>query len=218
MSRKIVLAFTDPHGDVQDARQILELAARERPDMIVCSGDFSVFGNMWRPFLEALRGLERKIYVIGGNHEADGLMYALAQEYPYLADVAYTTLEENGILVGGVPGYDRDFWPSKKADDDVIAMARDLWGRGLRAKPFVFLTHFPPAGAVDGLSHPTPDSGGSATVAAIVRMLKPDLVVTGHYHQEFGHVGWVGSAWVVNPGPSGAMLSVSRASFVGKAT
>jgi Icc-related predicted phosphoesterase len=218
MSRKDILAFTDPHGDVEDARRILDLASRERPDMIVCAGDFSLFGNNWRAFLEALRGLERKVYVVGGNHEADGLMYALAQEYPYLVDVAFTTLEENGILVGGLPGYDRDFWPSKKQDPDVVAMARDIWGKGLRAKPFVFLSHYPPAGAVDGLAIPTPDAGGSATVAAIVRALEPDLVVTGHYHQDFGNMGWVGDVRVVNPGPSGAVLPVWRASFLGKAT
>lgn len=216
MSRKTVLAFTDPHGDVEDARRILALAREERPDLVVCSGDFSLFGNNWRGFLEALRGLERKVFLVGGNHEADGLMFALASEYPYLADVAFTTLEEDRILVGGVPGYDSDFWPSKKADDDVVSMARDIWLARDRSKPFVFLTHYPPAGAVDGLAQPTPDAGGSATVAAIIRALSPDLVITGHYHQEFRSVGQIGGVTVINPGPGGAVLCIQGRSRCGK--
>jgi Icc-related predicted phosphoesterase len=138
-------------------------------------------------------------------------MRSLTHEYPFLVDVAYITVEESGTLIGGVPGYDRDFWPSQHSDDDVVAMAREIWRRRDRSKPFVFLTHYPPAGAVDGLSIPTPDAGGSATVAAIVRAVEPDLVITGHYHQDFGSWGRLGGAWIVNPGPSGHILQVDRA-------
>src|SRR3990170_5510419 len=201
-----VLAFTDPHGDVQDARTLVETASKDRPDLVVCAGDFSLFGNNWRGLFQTLSRMRRKINVVGGNHEAHDLMRSLVLEYPFLVDVAYTTAEEGGILVGGIPGYDRDFWPSKKSDDEVVSMAREIWRGRSRSKPFVFLTHYPPAGAVDGLSIPTPDAGGSATVAAIVRAIEPDLVVTGHYHQDFGGSGWVGGTPVVNPGPSGRIL------------
>jgi len=209
-----VLAFTDPHGDVQDARTLVDLAIRERPDLIVCAGDFSLFGNNWRGLFETLCLLGRRVLLVGGNHDSDGLMATVTHEYPFLVDVAYQTVEERGVLVGGVPGYDRDFWPSRKADDDMVALARELWGRRDPPKPFVFLTHYPPAGAVDGLSRPTPDSGGSATVAAIIRAIQPDLVVTGHYHQDFGSWERLGNVWVVNPGPSGHPLLVQRGASV----
>lgn len=206
-----VLAFTDPHGDVRNARNIVETAVRERPDLIVCAGDFSLFGNNWRGLFQELSRANRKIFLVGGNHESDALMGSLVREYPFLIDVAYTTAEENGVLVGGIPGYDRDFWPSRSVDDDVVAMIRDLWLERNRPKPFVFLTHYPPAGAVDGLSAPTPDAGGSATVASAIMAIKPDLVVTGHYHQEFGSWGHILESWVVNPGPSGHILKLSQA-------
>lgn len=206
-----VLAFTDPHGDVQNARKVVEMAFRECPDLIVCSGDFSIFGNNWRGLFDALSRMKRRIHIIGGNHEADGLMRSLVGEYPFLVDVAYTTVEESGTLIGGIPGYDRDFWPSRKSDDDVVVMAREIWRGRDRLKPFVFLTHYPPAGAVDGLSIPTPDAGGSATVAAVIRAIEPDLVIAGHYHQEFGSWGRIGEVWVVNPGPSGHTLRLDRA-------
>lgn len=207
---KKVLAFTDPHGDVGDARKVVEMALRDHPDLIVCAGDFSLFGNNWRGLFKTLSGMRRKIHVIGGNHESAGLMHALCSEYTFLVDVAYATFEENGMLVGGIPGYDRDFWPSKRADEGAVAMAHDLWRGRSRSKPFVFLTHYPPSGAVDGLSAPTPDAGGSATVAAIVRAIEPDLVVAGHYHQDFCSCGRVGGVSVVNPGPSGYILLVVR--------
>lgn len=212
-TRKKVLAFTDPHGDVQDGRKVVALAAAEKPDLIVCSGDFSLSGNNWRGLLEELSKMDRKVYAVGGNHEAEGLMTALSSEYPFLVNVAYTTCEERGVLVAGIPGYDRDFWPSKKTDLDVVAVARGLWKDRDRAKPFVFLSHYPPAGAVDGLSRPTEDAGGSATVAAVLRAIEPDLAVTGHYHQDFRSWGRLGDVWVVNPGPSGAVLGVRPVSL-----
>lgn len=207
-----ILAFTDPHGDVQDARKVVETAARERPDLIVCAGDFSIFGNNWRGLFQTLFRMWRKIHVVGGNHESPHLMESLVHEFPFLVDVAYTTVEENGIMVGGLPGYDSDFWPSKRSCTTAVSMAHELWRGRTRSKPFVFLTHFPPAGAVDGLSVPTPDAGGSHTVAAIVRAIDPDLVVTGHYHQDFGCSGRIGGTRVVNPGPSGKMIHLDLAS------
>lgn len=201
-----VLAFTDPHGDVRNAQNIVDKAANERPDIIVCAGDFSHFGNNWRGLFEKLSRIGRRIHVVGGNHETDSLMRSLVSEYPFLVDVAYTTAEERGVLIGGIPGYDRDFWPSKRTDDDVVTMLREIWGSRDRTKPLVFLTHYPPAGAVDGLSIPTPDAGGSATVASVIRSIEPELVVTGHYHQDFGSWGRLEDSCVVNPGPSGYTL------------
>lgn len=203
---KKLLAFTDPHGDVQDAEIILKLAEIDRPDLIVCSGDFSLFGNNWKSFLDVLSRIDRKIYFVGGNHEAEGLMVSISSLYPFVVDVSYRTAEESGILIGGVPGYDTDFWPSKKIDQDAVGLAREIWKDRDLSKPFVFLTHYAPAGAVDGLSSPTPDAGGSATVASIIRAIKPALVVTGHYHQDFGGSGLIGDVPVVNPGPSGKLL------------
>lgn len=207
-----VLAFTDPHGDTQDAQLLVECAQREHPDLIVCAGDFSLFGNNYRAFFDTLARTGQRIYLIGGNHEADATMRDVAERWPFAIDVAYTTVEEHGILVGGIPGYDRDFWPSKMSEEASVDMAQEIWGRRDRSKVFVFLTHYPPAGAVDGLSVPTPDAGGSETVRAIVRAIEPDLVITGHYHQDFGSWGQVGSTWIVNPGPSGHVLQVSKAS------
>jgi Icc-related predicted phosphoesterase len=211
---KKVLAFTDPHGDVGDARKVVEMAAQERPDIIVCSGDFSLFGNNWRGLFQELSRMKRNIYLVGGNHEADGLMRLLTREYPFFMDTDYTTLEENGILVGGIPGYDRDFWPSRAVNEEVVAMAHHIWNKRDHSKPFVFLTHYPPSGAVDGLLNTPPDAGGSTTVASVIRSIKPDLVITGHYHEDFGCCGRLTESWIVNPGPSGRILLIDRIGIV----
>src|ERR1051326_2764543 len=134
-----ILAFTDPHGEAKHADSIIQTSKHEEPAIVVCSGDFSFFGNRWRSFLEDLRGLGRKIHLVGGNHESDSLLRSLTSEYAFLQDVAYRTVEENGILIGGVPGYDSDFWPSKKRDQEIVGMAISLWGSRDRSKPFIFL-------------------------------------------------------------------------------
>lgn len=203
-----ILSFTDPHGSVRHAHEIVALCKQESPDIIVCSGDFSRFEDDWMWFVGTISVLKKKVFLVGGNHESDRLMKEVVSAYPFLVDVAYRTVEENGILIGGLPGYDQGFWPSGKVDLAAVALSEELWGRRDRSKPFVFLTHFPPAGAVDGRRYPTPDAGGSATISSIVKSVNPDLVVTGHYHQEFGRNGFVDGVKIENPGPSGKILHV----------
>jgi Icc-related predicted phosphoesterase len=40
-----ILAFTDPHGHLEAYQNIRKLADDERPDVMVCGGDFSFFGR-----------------------------------------------------------------------------------------------------------------------------------------------------------------------------
>lgn len=200
-----ILAFTDPHGDLRHARTIRDKISSGHPDLIVCSGDFSEFGNNAIAFFQALSDIEQPIYLVGGNHESFELVKHLTERFKFLVDVAFTTVVVKGVTIAGLPGYDADFWPSFDVKKGTVNLVQEIF-RDRSDGPFILLTHFPPEGAVDGLAHSTPDSGGSATVRAIVRATQPDLVVTGHYHQEFRKSGQVAGSLVMNPGPDGKSI------------
>jgi len=206
-----ILAFTDPHGDLESARAIVALARSEKPDLVLCAGDFSWFGNRWRPFFEILRELGMNVYIVGGNHESDALIQSATTEFPFLKDTAYAAVNVGRVIIGGLPGYDSDFWPgSTKDEDGAVQLCRDLWADRDPSKPFILLSHFPPQGALDGLAHPTPDSGGSRVVKRVAKALSPALMVVGHYHQEFGNQERSGPTLVVNPGPNGTIIELAE--------
>jgi Icc-related predicted phosphoesterase len=201
-----ILAFTDPHGELPHARGILDLAARERPDIVLCAGDFSYFGMKYDEFLKALASLRQPIYFVTGNHETDETSKVVQKRYPFMREVTYQTMEVCGVHIAGVPG-SGEYWPGENEDEGVLETAVGLWGNLDRSLPFVFLSHFPPCGtAIDGTTDMTPDSGGSQAVRRIVEILKPSLVVSGHYHHDFGKRDRMGAVNLVNPGPAGTIL------------
>jgi Icc-related predicted phosphoesterase len=203
-----ILAFTDPHGDLEAVASILDLAARERPDLVVCPGDISTFGEDYEAFLDRLAGLGREVLFTPGNHDNDRAVRDILRRYPWVRNLENRRLEAAGIAVAGLPGSE-PFWPDGREDAAEVRRSLDALGPRDRARPLLLLTHFPPwRSALSGLTYLTPDSGGSMTVRKIVEALEPDLLVCGHYHQDFGKTDRIGPTRLVNPGPRGALLAL----------
>lgn len=204
-----ILAFTDPHGDLEAAAAILALAARERPDLVVCTGDVSTFGRDYEAFLDRLAGLGREILFTPGNHDSDRAVRDILQRYPWIRTLENRRVEAAGLAVAGLPGSE-PFWPDGREDAEALRRSLDALGPRDRARPLLLLTHFPPwRCALSGLKHFTSDSGGSMTVRKIAEALEPDLLVCGHYHQDFGGTDVLGPTRLVNPGPRGTILTLA---------
>lgn len=202
-----ILAFTDPHGERPAARAILELARREKPDLVLCAGDISVFGNGHEPFLRDLGDLGQDVLFVPGNHESPDDARQMELRFPFMKDVTFKTVEAAGVRIAGLTGADRAFWPGGRADAGMVSNAEILWGALDRAKPLVLMSHYPPfRTAISGVTYLTPDSGGSMTVRRIVEKLEPALFISGHYHQDFGKEDRLGPTRLVNPGPNGMIL------------
>jgi len=205
-----ILAFTDSHGDMRAAEEIVSLAQKENPDIVICSGDFSYFGMQHEKFLARLMELKKTIWFVPGNHESMEFSKEVETWYPFMKDVSYRTVEVSGVRIAGIPGTN-EFWPGQSEEDEAYDTAIQLCDSLDRSKPLVFLTHFPPRGtAVDGTTHPTPDSGGSRVVKGIVEAIKPVLVLCGHYHQDFGKVDQLGPTRLINPGPHGLIITLDE--------
>jgi Icc-related predicted phosphoesterase len=203
------MAFTDPHGEEKALREILALAESAKPDLVLCSGDVSFFGQDCDTFLRDLAVLGCPVYFVPGNHETPSVAKDLTTFFPYLKDVTFQMLQVAGVRLTGLPGTDA-FWPGARPDEGLRAKAVGAGEAGDLTRPLVLLTHYPPSGtAVSGTTVMTPDSGGSRLVRQIVEALRPALVVCGHYHQDFGKEAHVGQTRVVNPGPGGRLLDLA---------
>lgn len=212
-----ILAFTDPHGDPAMAEAVARAAAQEKPDLIVCPGDLSLFDQVEPGFFDTLRNIGRPIYFAPGNHDSDEFCSRITAEWPFLIDVSYRTLDAGpsfatrGLLLRraspailmGIPGR-MDFEPGREAAPETV---EGLWSPQ-EGKPVVTLSHYPPTDcALDG-GEATDDAGGSALVRLVLQKIKPDLAVCGHYHQAFGRSGRLGPTLLMNPGPAGRILDL----------
>lgn len=203
-----IFAFTDPHGKTRAAEAIVQALDGREVDGVVASGDLTYFDQIEPGFGSNLFKLNRPIYAIPGNHESDDRMSDLRRFDPFWVDVSYKVVDVGKFLVAGIPG-SNEWWPDLKCDMDLARHMAAIIKPARRDKPFVILVHIPPSGCgIDGTKKMTPDAGGNATAREVIKILKPDLVVTGHYHQHFGERGHVDGIPVYNPGPTGSFIEV----------
>jgi hypothetical protein len=76
----------------------------------------------------------------------------------------------------------------------------------MQGKKTVFIIHGPPYDTeLDKLP-----SGhvGNKTIRRFIEDAKPDVVVCGHLHENFGKYDFIGETYVVNPGPEGRMIEL----------
>lgn len=208
-----LFAFTDPHGKTRNAEAIVEALQERGVDGVLASGDLTYFGSVEQQFCSRLQGLNRPIYCIPGNHEDDERFRELRMWHSFWVDVSYKVVDAGSFLVGGIPGSEESWWPDLRVDQDLLEQTVALLTPAKRGKPFILLVHIPPSGCgLDGTKYPTPDAGGNATAGEVIKRLKPDLVITGHYHQHFGETGQLDGILIENPGPTGSFLEAVRVS------
>ena len=205
-----LLAFTDPHGEEPALKAILELARLQRPDVLVCSGDLTYCGEKYEAFVSGLGQLKQPVYFVTGNHESDRVAADISALFPYMENVGDRWVEAAGIQILGVPGSDR-YWPGAPPDRGLLERCLAVGSSLDRKKPLVLLGHYPPwKSAIAGMTHFSPDSGGSKVMLEIVAAIKPDLMITGHYHQDFGREDRLGPTRLINPGPNGRIIEVDK--------
>lgn len=203
-----VLAFTDPHGSLTSALSILTLTKESEPSLVVCAGDWSYLGTRFDGFLTKLKDLHREILFVPGNHETEESLQNVKLWYPFMKDLTFRVEECGGIFVGGLPAT-MEFAPGGRVDQEAVDQTLELWGSVDRSRLLVLLSHYPPwQSAISGMSIPAPGSGGSMTVKRIVEALRPALVISGHYHQDFGKTDQLGPTKLVNPGPDGMVIEI----------
>ena len=64
-----LLAFTDIHGSLTALKRIEQKIKSEKPDLLVCAGDISIFEHGIVGILKKLNKLNKKIIIVHGNHE-----------------------------------------------------------------------------------------------------------------------------------------------------
>jgi Icc-related predicted phosphoesterase len=191
-----VLAFSDLHRDVRQARRLAGMAAEA--DVVLAAGDFASIHRGLEETLAPLREIGAPTLVVPGNNETEAALRDACAGWP-----AATVLHGEGTgidgtafwgLGAGVPitPWDWSFDLDEQRAADMLADCPE---------GAVLVLHSPPRGHVDnGL--------GSEAILRAIERVRPPLAVCGHIHECWGQESSAGPSRIVNLGPAGTVLEL----------
>ena len=191
-----LLAFSDLHRDVEQARLLVESA--RAADVVAGVGDFASIHKGLEETIDALRPIEKPALMVPGNNETEDALRKACAGWEAATVLHGDAIELDGVgffgLGAGVPTTPWD-WSFDLTEEEADAKLAGLPDGG------VLVTHSPPKGHVDG-------GLGSEAILRAIERAQPKLVVCGHIHQCWGQESAIGPTRVVNLGPEGTLFDV----------
>jgi len=194
-----ILAFVDSHGSKKAFRAIKKKIKVERPDIIICAGDFTIFETDIKKILNKFSKLKRPLYLIHGNHENEYVVKALSKHYKNIEFIhkKKVTLDDVQIIGYGGGGFnikDPEF---------------DKWAKKLKFKKNskkILVVHAPfHKTRLDKLEM---GHHGSKSFTSFLKKNHIDLAFCGHFHENAGKEDRIKNTRIINPGPHGKIFHI----------
>src|SRR3989338_5137178 len=139
-----LLAFSDIHGSHTALKRIEQKIKSQKPDLLVCAGDISIFEHGIGIILRKLNRLNKKIIIVHGNHEDDSTFRKYSRIFKNIFFIHKNPHIENNLLFlgfggGGFSITDKEFEKiAKTRFKKIINENQD--------KKIILVTHAPPYG------------------------------------------------------------------------
>lgn len=200
-----ILAFTDVHAYLPSISKILAKAKKEKPDLMVCAGDFTWFGNG----LDVIKKLNIGIplLVIPGNHEVPEEIDFLARKFPFIKNIHMKHFLFRGyfFLGCGGGGFTQHHAEFEQGEQKFAKAINQLKIQDHPTK-IILVTHQPPYNTkTDKIFG---ESAGSKSIRKFIEKYQPALCITGHLHENFGKKDKIKDTLIINPGPDGMILDI----------
>ncbi|MBU0470685.1 MAG: metallophosphoesterase family protein [Nanoarchaeota archaeon] len=194
------LTFTDLHADKTLLKELVSRASKEDIDFLVCCGDISIFGKGLRHTLKELNSLNKKVYVLPGNHESDEMMTKAVADLSNCENIHRKAVEIDDYIF---LGYGEDGFSQK--DPEFRKISREWYGK-YNGRKIVLVTHGPAYGTKADRLEKT--HAGNIDYRNFVERIKPKLMISGHLHETVGAVDTIGKTKVINPGWEGMVIEL----------
>jgi len=194
-----LLAFSDIHRDLDQARRIASMAADA--DVLVAAGDFGSMHRGVEQLIDMLVVVETPTVLVPGNNETDDELRDACGGWK-----ASTVMHGSGTEIDGVSfwglgaGIPTTPWPWS------FDLSEDEAEAALQSCPAdvdVLVLHSPPHGYLDG-----DRSLGSEALLRAIERVQPKVAVYGHIHECAGQEALVGSTRLFNLGPAGTWIDL----------
>jgi len=196
-----ILAFTDSHGSPSAMKKLSKLAKAEKPDVIVCPGDFTIFDQHMNKILKQINNLGAPVLLIHGNHESEYLVKKSVKKFKNLIFIHKSFCRFGKYLFIGYGG----------GGFSLTNKSFTTWGEKIIKKAkkddyIILLTHGPPFGTKLDLI--MEDYCGNKDYRKFIMKNKIPLTFCGHIHETFNMEDKIGKGRVINPGPYGMIIKV----------
>jgi hypothetical protein len=193
-----ILAFVDLHGSKSALKKIIKRG--KDVDLIICAGDFTIFGEGQKYILSKLDKMGKPVLVINGNHEDDMDLKMSCKKFKNCYFIHKRKFRKNGYLFlgwggGGFSFKDKDFERHSKKFKSMIK----------KDDKVVLVTHAPPYKTkIDDIGG---EHAGNKSFRKFIEQVKPVLAISGHLHECVGEDN-IGKTKVINPGYKGKIVVI----------
>ncbi|MFH1641799.1 MAG: metallophosphoesterase [Nanoarchaeota archaeon] len=194
-----ILAFVDMHESKKAFEKIKKLS--KKADLIVCAGDLTIFENKYDILLDKLNKLKKPVLIIHGNHEDENDLEVLSSLFENITCIHEKShaIEDYLFLGYGGGGF-------ATIDTRFDKIAKKFEKSIKKYKKVILVTHAPPYKTkIDDIAG---EPCGNKNIKKFILKNKPDLVISGHLHENAGKEDRIGKTLIVNPGPYGKILEI----------
>jgi len=199
-----ILAFTDIHGSLPALKRIEQKVKANKPDLLVCAGDISIFEHGIVKIFRQLNKISKQVIIVHGNHESIGTFIKFSKIFKNIVFIHKRGLTIDNVLFlgyggGGFSVMDKDFEKiAQERFKKIIKSSQD--------KKIILVTHAPPYKTM--LDKLVGGHCGNKSIRNFIEKSKIDLVICGHLHENFGKEDKIKNTKVINPGPFGKVIKL----------
>lgn len=197
-----IFVFTDTHGSMQALKEVKKKIKASKPDLTICLGDFTIFGQDQKQILTKINKLGTRVLLFHGNHEFLSEVKEDIKDLKNIKLIHKKVFRESGILFLGYGG--GGFSLTEPKFKEVVEIYKKFKEKGDKV---VLLTHGPPFGTeLDKLLDN--QHCGCKTYTNFIKKYKPDYAFSGHIHECEGNKQVLGKTLLMNPGPLGKIINI----------
>jgi len=183
-----ILAFSDPHGDINMINKVRELS--RDVDLAICCGDITPIRGNTINAARMIGKLDTRLFIVPGNFELPTILNMICKENSWV-DLHGKSFNINGVIIAGCGGapkgpFNTPYELSEQAFRDILSKIDYA---------DVLVTHSPPKGIVDYTNN---TNIGSEAIRDFIIEKKPKLNLCGHVHENGGKEGLLDNTKVMN--------------------
>lgn len=194
-----LLAFSDLHRDVGQARQLVQMSTDA--DAVVGVGDYASVHEGLDQMIDVLSAIETPTVLVPGNNETTEALRDAASGWNAATVLHGSGTDVDGIaffgLGAGVPTTPWD-WSFDLTDAEASEMLAGC------PAGCVLVVHSPPHGHCDQSG--AGEHLGSEAILHAIESKQPRVALCGHIHESWGAESRVGETRILNLGPAGTWV------------
>jgi Icc-related predicted phosphoesterase len=198
-----ILTIGDLHGDLTQARKLADVAEKEKVDLVLFSGDFTISDIHTDGLMKVFKDKNLKLALIPGNHESPATADALAAKYGAINLHGYATyFGDLGIFGCGAANVGIFQLP----EPDIFDLLKYGFNKIKDKKKKLMVTHVHPENIM--MSKFSDVDFGSTAVTKAIYEFKPDIAICSHLHEAESLEEQVGNTKVINVGKEGKIIEL----------